>query len=255
MYKVVKRLVDIILSGIAIVLLSPLMIVLAILVKIKLGSPPLFKQKRPGKDMKIYQYHKFKTMNDEKDENGNLLSDDARLTAFGAKLRSTSLDELPQFFDIFMGKMSIVGPRPQTVENIMFMSKEQKQRQIVIPGLTGLAQINGRNNTTWDERVKYDLEYIDRQSIALDIKIFFITIKKVFEQSDINQESNDNKSATSATFETMGDYLLRTKQITKEEYLNTKYQISKKAYITKKNTPQYLVCNYFEFETDVNIVK
>lgn len=225
MYIIVKRLLDIILSGIAIIILSPLMFVLAILVKIKLGSPPIFKQKRPGKDMKIYEYHKFKTMNDKTDENGNLLPDDVRLTPFGSKLRSTSLDELPQLFDIFMGKMSIVGPRPQTVENIMFMSKEQQRRQTIIPGLTGWAQVNGRNNTTWDERVKYDLEYIDNQSFRLDIKIFFMTINKVFKHADINQKCEGTESATSATFETMGDYLLRTNQITKEQYEMKKIQI------------------------------
>jgi lipopolysaccharide/colanic/teichoic acid biosynthesis glycosyltransferase len=225
MYQFVKRLSDIILSGIAIILLSPLMIILSILVKIKLGSPPLFKQKRPGKDMKIYQYHKFKTMNDKKDSDGNLLPDHIRLTYFGSKLRTTSLDELPQLFDIFMGRMSFIGPRPQTIENIMFMSEEQKRRQTVIPGLTGWAQVNGRNNTTWDERVIYDLEYIDNRSLKMDIKIFFITIKKVFNQADINQESQDNKSTTSATFETMGDYLLRTNQITKEMYINKRNQI------------------------------
>jgi lipopolysaccharide/colanic/teichoic acid biosynthesis glycosyltransferase len=246
MYNLVKRFFDIIISGVAIIILSPLMIVLSILVKYKLGSPPIFKQKRPGKDMKIYEYHKFKTMNDDTDEKGNLLPDDVRLTPFGAKLRSTSLDELPQLFDIFMGKMSLIGPRPQTIENIMFMSNEQKRRQSVIPGLTGLAQINGRNNTTWDERVMYDLEYIDNQSFLLDLKIFFITIQKVFKQADINQDATDNESATSATFETMGDYLLRTNQITKEEYFNKKYQISRELYVNKRNIPRYWVCAVFE---------
>ena len=230
MYKLVKRIIDIVLSGFAIIILSPLMLILAILVKIKLGSPPIFKQKRPGKNMKIYQYHKFRSMTDKKDENGFLLPDDIRLTPFGAKLRSTSLDELPQLFDIFMGKMSIVGPRPQTIENIMFMSKEQQRRQSVIPGLTGWAQVNGRNNTTWDERVKYDLEYIDNQSFLFDLKIFFMTITKVFNHVDINQECDDINSSTSATFETMGDYLLRTNQISEEDYYLKKETILKKYY-------------------------
>lgn len=230
MYKIIKRFLDIVLSGVAILVLSPLMLVLAIIVKIKLGNPVIFKQKRPGKDMKIYQYHKFRSMTDKKDEKGNLLPDDVRLTSFGAKLRSTSLDELPQLFDIFMGRMSIIGPRPQTIENIMFMSKEQQRRQSVIPGLTGWAQVNGRNNTTWDERVKYDLYYIDNLSFRLDLKVFFMTIHKVFKHADINQQSNDISSSTAATFETMGDYLLRTNQISEENYYLKKSEILEKYY-------------------------
>lgn len=221
MYKLfIKRLLDILFSGIAIIILSPIMLIISILVFFKLGCPVIFVQRRPGKNMIIHKYHKFRSMTDKKDENGNFLPDEDRLTPFGRKLRSTSLDELPQLFDIFVGKMSIVGPRPQTIENIMFMSEKQKKRQSITPGLTGWAQVNGRNNTTWDERVEFDLEYIKRQSFSMDCLIIWKTIKLVSGHSDINQDGE-----YAATFETMGKYLLRTNQINEEQYFSKKREI------------------------------
>jgi lipopolysaccharide/colanic/teichoic acid biosynthesis glycosyltransferase len=225
MYKhFFKRLLDIIISIVAIIIFSPLFLILAILVRTKLGKPVLFAQRRPGKNMVIKKYYKFRSMTGDTDHHGKLLEDEHRLTKFGLKLRNTSLDELPQLFDILLGKMSVVGPRPQTIENIMFMSEEQKKRQQIIPGLTGWAQVNGRNNTTWDERVKYDLEYMDKQSFLFDCKIILKTIAMVFKQKDVNQNSKDTDATT---FETMGHYLLRTNQITEEEYLIKKAQIER----------------------------
>jgi lipopolysaccharide/colanic/teichoic acid biosynthesis glycosyltransferase len=170
--------------------------------------------------MKIYNFHKFRSMTDDCDEEGNLLPDSERLTDFGKKLRSTSLDELPQLFDILSGKMSIVGPRPQTVENIFFMSSEQQKRQEVTPGLTGLAQVRGRNSIDWDERVIYDLKYIENITLWGDIKILFETVGLVLGKKGISQEGN-------VTFETMGEFLLRTNQITEEDYLKRKKEIEK----------------------------
>lgn len=195
------------------------MIILAILIRLKLGHPVIFCQKRPGKNMKIQKYHKFRSMSECCDQNGNLLSDEQRLTTFGKKLRSTSLDELPQLFDIFMGKMSFVGPRPQTVENIYFMTADQKKRQQVTPGLTGLAQVRGRNNINWDDRVKYDLKYIENISFLGDSKIIIETVSKVLKRKDINQDGY-------VTYESMGDYLLRTNQIDDEFYITRKTEIS-----------------------------
>ncbi|MBK5201058.1 MAG: sugar transferase [Spirochaetaceae bacterium] len=216
MYKsFIKRLFDVILSLIGIIILSPLMLILALLVRIKLGKPVLFGQKRPGKNMEIKKYYKFRSMTDKKDKEGILLDDEIRLTAFGKKLRSTSLDELPQLFDILFGKMSIVGPRPQTIENIMFMNDKQKERQNIIPGLTGWAQVNGRNNTTWDERIEYDLEYIEKQSFLFDLKIMFKTVSLVLSHDNVSQKTGNVQNVT---FETMGIYLVRTGQITQEEY-------------------------------------
>lgn len=209
--KYIKRFLDFTLSLIALICLAPILLIVAILVKVKLGSPIIFKQKRPGKDEKIFTLYKFRTMTDERDENGELLSDSVRLTKFGKFLRSTSLDELPELVNIIKGDMSIVGPRPQLVRDMLFMTDEQRKRHTVRQGLTGLAQVNGRNNITWKEKLKYDLDYIENITFIGDIKIIFETVIKVFRKDDINTDGMD-------TAEDLCDYLLRTKQITEEEY-------------------------------------
>ena len=189
--KYVKRLIDIILSLLAIVILSPVLIVVAILVRVKLGSPILFKQARPGKNGKIFYLYKFRTMTDEKDENGNLLPDDIRLTKFGKTLRSTSLDELPEFFNILKGDMSFIGPRPLLVKYLPLYSEQQMHRHDVRPGLTGLAQVNGRNALSWQEKFSYDLEYVNNISLGLDIKIFIKTFLVVLKRSDISSSTSE----------------------------------------------------------------
>lgn len=183
--KCIKRILDIVLSFMALILLMPLMIILYILVRMKLGSPAIFKQKRPGKNEKIFTLYKFRTMTDEKDDKGNFLSDEKRLTKFGKLLRSTSLDELPELINILKGDMSIVGPRPLLVEYLPYYNKMEKHRHDVRPGLTGLAQVSGRNAIKWDERFKIDVEYVNSISLRQDIKIIFKTIKKVIERNDI----------------------------------------------------------------------
>lgn len=186
MYKaLIKRIMDVLLSGIAILLLSPVMLIIAMLVRKKLGSPVIFKQERPGKNEKIFKLYKFRTMTDERDEHGDLLSDEMRLTKFGRALRSTSLDELPELFNIFKGDMSIVGPRPLLVRYLPYYSCEERKRHNVRPGLTGLAQVNGRNNVDWDQRLKYDVEYVNNLSFLGDVKIILQTIGKVLKGSDI----------------------------------------------------------------------
>lgn len=187
--KYVKRILDITLSGAAIIVLSPVMGVTAILVKKKLGSPVIFKQKRPGKDEKIFTMYKFRTMTDERDEKGDLLPDSVRLTKFGKMLRSTSLDELPELFNIFKGDMSVVGPRPLLVQYLPLYNEKQKRRHEVRPGLSGLAQINGRNAITWEEKFNYDVEYVEKVSFTLDVRIVLRTIIKAFRQEDINAGS------------------------------------------------------------------
>ena len=209
--KYIKRLLDIILSLFAIVILFPVLLILAILVRIKLGSPIIFKQKRPGKDEKIFTLYKFRTMTDEKDEDGNLLPDEKRLTKFGRLLRSTSLDELPELFNIIEGSMSIVGPRPLLIKDMIFMTKEQRKRHEVRQGLTGLAQVNGRNNITWENKFDYDLLYIDNISFLTDCKIILQTVCKVFRREDTVREGTESDMD-------LGDYLLKEKKITEEEY-------------------------------------
>ena len=209
--KYIKRMLDFVLSLAALIVLSPIMLILYILVRIKLGNPVIFKQMRPGKDEKIFKLYKFRTMTDEKDEQGNLLPDEQRLTKFGKFLRSTSLDELPELINIIKGDMAIVGPRPQLIRDMLFMTDEQRKRHIVRQGLTGLAQVNGRNNITWEEKINYDLEYIEKITFINDLKIILETIGKVFKRADIATEGMD-------TAEDLCDYLLRTKNITKEEY-------------------------------------
>lgn len=192
--KVFKRLFDIVLSLLAIVVLSPLFAVLAVLVRTKLGSPVIFKQQRPGKDGKIFSLYKFRTMTDERDENGELLADEYRLTKFGSLLRELSLDELPELFNILTGTMSIVGPRPLLVEYLELYSEHQARRHEVRPGLTGLAQVNGRNAISWEDKFEHDVQYVDSVSLFLDIKIIFMTVFGVLKREGISSE-------TSATME------------------------------------------------------
>ena len=183
--KYIKRLLDFILSLLALIILSPILLVIYILVRIKLGKPAIFKQKRPGKDEKIFTLYKFRTMTDEKDENGNLLPDEKRLTKFGNILRKTSLDELPELVNILKGNMSIIGPRPLAVVYLPYYNDQEKHRHDVRPGLTGLAQVNGRNTLIWEDRFKYDLEYINNITFLNDCKIIIKTIRKVFKEEGI----------------------------------------------------------------------
>lgn len=183
--KYIKRTLDFILSLIAIVILSPILLIIAIFVKIKLGSPVIFKQQRPGKNEKIFTLYKFRTMTDKKDENGNLLPDSERLIKFGKLLRSTSLDELPELVNILKGDMSIVGPRPLAIQYLPYYTEKERHRHDVRPGLTGLAQINGRNCLNWEERFKFDIEYVKNITLIGDLKIILKTIKKVFKHEDI----------------------------------------------------------------------
>lgn len=182
-----KRILDFILSIIAIIVLSPAMLVIAILVRVKLGSPVIFKQRRPGLNEKIFTLYKFRTMTDKKDENGELLPDNVRLTEFGRMLRSTSLDELPELYNILKGDMSFVGPRPLLVQYLPLYNEHQRCRHDVRPGLTGWAQVNGRNAISWEEKFDLDIEYVNNISLLLDLKIIFLTIKKVFLREGINQ--------------------------------------------------------------------
>lgn len=188
--KYFKRPLDIIISLISLIVLSPLMLIIALLVKINLGSPVIFKQKRPGLNEKIFTIYKFRTMTDERDENGELLPDHKRLTKFGKFLRSTSLDELPELINILKGDMSIVGPRPLAVSYLPYYNDFEKQRHNVRPGLTGLAQVNGRNSLSWDQRFNYDVKYVHEVSFILDIKIIFKTIGKVLKRSGIERPEN-----------------------------------------------------------------
>lgn len=206
--RYIKRLLDIVCSLIAIVILSPVFLVVAIMVRVNLGAPILFCQDRPGminfkgKEV-IFKMRKFRTMTDAKDCEGNLLPDDKRMTPFGSWLRKTSLDELPELFNIIEGTMSIVGPRPQLVRDMVFMTEEQRKRHTAKPGLTGLAQVNGRNSITWENKLSWDLRYIERVSFAKDISIIGRTISTaLIKQEGISEENM-------ATAEDLGDYLLR----------------------------------------------
>ncbi|WP_338778814.1 sugar transferase [Metabacillus sp. FJAT-52054] len=192
--RFVKRPMDFILSLIAIIVLSPLFLIVAVLVRTKLGSPVLFKQKRPGLNENIFKMYKFRTMTDERDGHGNLLPDHIRLTEFGKFLRSTSLDELPELFNILKGDMSIIGPRPLLVQYLQLYSTHQKRRHEVRPGLSGLAQVNGRNAISWEDKFNLDVEYVDNISFIEDWKVIFLTVKKVFVREGIN-------SGTAATIE------------------------------------------------------
>jgi len=183
-----KRPLDFVLSLATIIILSPILLLIALLVRIKLGSPVIFKQQRPGMNEKIFTLYKFRTMTDERDEKGELLPDEVRLTDFGKFLRASSLDELPELFNILKGDMSIVGPRPLLIEYLPLYNAHQRRRHEVRPGLTGWAQVNGRNAISWEEKFNYDVEYVDNLSFFLDVKIIFLTIMKVSKREGINQE-------------------------------------------------------------------
>ncbi len=181
--KFVKRLFDLLLSLTGIIVLSPVLLVLWILVRVKLGSPALFTQERPGRNEKVFKLYKFRSMTDERDKDGELLPDEVRLTRFGRLLRATSLDELPELFNIFKGDMSLIGPRPLLVRYLPYYTKEERHRHDVRPGLTGLAQVNGRNALGWEDRFAYDLEYVNHLTFGMDIKIIAMTVGKVLKRS------------------------------------------------------------------------
>ena len=206
-----KRTADIIGSLVLIVLTSPLMLIAAIGVKLSSPGPIIFRQERVGKDKKPFYMYKFRSMTDARGENGELLPDEVRLTKFGRALRSTSLDELPELWNIFKGDMSIVGPRPQLVRDMVFMTPEQRLRHTVMPGLTGLAQVSGRNAISWEDKLAADLRYIRQITFLGDVKIVLLTVRKVFFREDISADGMD-------TAEDLGDYLLRTAQVSEEAY-------------------------------------
>ena len=207
-----KRVIDFFCALAAICVLSPLMFVLTLLGAIKMRGNPFFTQPRPGKDEKIFKLVKFRTMTNARDKDGNLLPDDVRLTAYGKFLRSTSLDELPELFNILKGDMAVIGPRPQLVRDMVFMTPEQRKRHTVRQGLSGLAQINGRNAVTWEKKIEYDLEYIKKITFLGDVKIILTTLVKAFIKRDgITEENCD-------TATDLGDYLLASGRITREEY-------------------------------------
>ncbi|MBM7712985.1 sugar transferase [Enterococcus xiangfangensis] len=188
--KYIKRLLDLIFSGIGLIVLAPVFLIITVLVRLRLGAPVIFKQERPGKNEKIFLMYKYRTMNDTRDSSGKLLPDDERLTKFGKLLRSTSLDELPELWNIFKGDMSIVGPRPLLVEYLPLYNKEQRRRHLVRPGLTGLAQVNGRNTVSWADKFKFDNRYIETLSLFNDIKIIGKTMIKVFIREGISADDN-----------------------------------------------------------------
>ena len=197
--KYIKRMLDILCSLAAIILFCWLFAIVALLVRIKLGSPVIFKQPRPGKDEKVFMLHKFRSMTDETDDKGELLPDEMRLTRFGRFLRSTSLDELPELWDILIGNMSIIGPRPLLVKYLPLYNDEQRRRHEVRPGLTGWAQVHGRNLTSWEERFAYDTDYVAHLSFALDVKIVFMTVHCVFAREGISAEGSATMEAFTGT--------------------------------------------------------
>jgi len=213
MYKnFFKRLIDFFCALAAITCLSPLLVVLTVVGAIKMGGNPFFTQPRPGKDERIFKLVKFRTMTNARDSQGKLLPDDVRLTKYGKFLRSTSLDELPELFNILKGDMAVIGPRPQLVRDMVFMTPEQRKRHTVRQGLSGLAQISGRNAITWESKINYDLEYIKKITFLGDVKIILTTLNKAFiKRSDITEENCD-------TATDLGDYLLASGRLTQEQY-------------------------------------
>ncbi len=210
--KFFKRAIDFSLSLISLVILSPLMLVLMIVGTIQMRGNPFFTQSRPGKNERIFKLIKFRSMTNKKDANGNLLPDDKRLTGYGKFLRATSMDELPELINILKGDMSIVGPRPQLVRDMVFMTQKQRVRHSVMPGLTGWAQVNGRNNISWEKKFEYDIEYIENGITFInDAKIVFMTVAKVFQRADTVREG----TVSDLDF---GDYLLQKGEVTEEEY-------------------------------------
>ena len=211
-----KRFWDIILSGLAIIVLSPFLLILSLLGTIFMKGNPLFTQKRPGKKKRdgnehIFKLIKFRTMSNKKDESGNLLPDEQRLNKYGKFLRSTSLDELPELFNILIGDMSIIGPRPQLVRDMVFMSEQQRHRHDIRPGLSGLAQVNGRNNISWEQKLDYDLKYLNKITLFGDIGLVFKTVLKVFKRADIDRKG----TASDIDF---GDWLLQEGKVSHEDY-------------------------------------
>lgn len=206
-----KRTIDIFLSLSALVVLSPVLLILAFVGTIMMGGNPFFTQVRPGKDEKMFRLVKFRSMTNAKDKNGKLLPDNIRLTKYGKFLRASSLDELPELWNILIGDMSIVGPRPQLVRDMVFMTQEQRRRHTVRQGLTGLAQVNGRNAVTWEQKIAYDLQYIENITFWGDTKIVIQTVGKVFNRDGISTEGMD-------TAEDLGDYLLHAGAVDKQEY-------------------------------------
>ena len=183
--KYIKRILDIVLSLLVIILFSWLYLILAVLVRVKLGSPIIFKQQRPGKDEKVFGMYKFRSMTDEKDENGNLLPDEVRLTSFGKKLRATSLDELPEFFNILKGDMSFIGPRPLLVKYLPYYNERERLRHSVRPGLTGYAQAHGRNAISWEKKFEYDVYYVEHLTFWMDVKVIIDTVKTVLSHDGV----------------------------------------------------------------------
>lgn len=213
--KYIKRFIDICCALVTLMVFWWLYLIVAILVRVNLGSPVLFKQPRPGKDEKIFYMYKFRSMTDARDEDGNLLPDDVRLTKFGRALRATSMDELPEVFNILNGTMSLIGPRPQLVRDMTFMTEEQRQRHCVRPGLSGLAQTRGRNALAWDEKLATDLEYIQNITFLGDVKIVIDTVKQVF----FHQKGQEDSSIDEVEItDDLGDYLLKQGRVTQEEY-------------------------------------
>lgn len=206
-----KRPIDIVCALAAMIVFCWLYAIVAVLVRVKLGSPVIFCQERPGRDEKIFRLYKFRSMTEERDANGSLLPDEVRLTKFGKFLRSTSLDELPEAWNILKGDMSVIGPRPQLVRDMVFMTPEQRLRHQVRPGLSGLAQVRGRNAISWEGKLSTDLEYIQTITFCGDVKIVLLTIKKFVCREDITADGMD-------TAEDLGDYLLRTGAVSREEY-------------------------------------
>jgi len=235
--RIVKRPQDFLFSLLGLIILSPVFLIVAILIRIKLGSPVIFTQLRPGLNEKIFRMYKFRTMTDARNEKGELLPDSVRLTKFGRLLRATSLDELPELFNILKGDMSIVGPRPQLVKDMVFMTSDQRKRHTVYPGLTGLAQVRGRNCISWEDKIMYDLKYIRKITFLNDWWIMLDTIFKVFKKENISTEGMD-------TAEDLGDYLLRIGKMEKEEYqkrlelskeLTDEHRNAKKIFLKKEN--------------------
>ncbi len=215
--KYIKRLLDFVLAAMALLVLSPVLIVLMIAGAIAMGGNPFFIQPRPGRkgkdgQEKIFKLVKFRTMDNRKDKDGNLLPDSVRLNQYGRLLRATSLDELPELWNILVGDMSIVGPRPQLVRDMVFMTEEQRRRHDIRPGLTGLAQVNGRNNITWEQKFEYDLEYLESGVTLIgDVKILWQTVVKVLKKSDVVREGTDSDMD-------FGDWLMKEGKVTKREY-------------------------------------
>ncbi len=223
--RYIKRALDVVCALFGIVVLSPVMLAVAVLVRVKLGKPVIFTQERPGKDEKIFKLYKFRSMSDKRGKDGELLPDEERLGKFGKSLRAISLDELPELVNILKGDMSVVGPRPLLVRDMVFMTKEQRRRHQVRQGLTGLAQVRGRNMVDWERKLEYDIKYIQNISFLLDIWIICKTIKSVVTKEGIAEEGM-------ATAEDYGDYLLNRKKIINQEYVRKQKEAIE---ILKKN--------------------